>query len=272
MTRREFLAGLSASGVIGCAGLKGGAETIRIVHLGDPQFGFSGPFDTEESYQACLARLVKMTEHANQLRPDLTVVSGDMCNRAADLVRDWPALVRRFDMPVVFTPGNHDLGNSVTAENLARFRRVFGRDRDAFAVKGWFFIAGNSQFWRPTELKDEQSEYERWVSARLEEAKGYGGHAVGITHIPPFFKTPDESDSYNNYPLAGRARRLARYREAGLNLYLAGHTHCYGNRAAGGLTILNAETTCCNFDERPFGGRLLTLNPDRSFRYEFIPV
>lgn len=272
MTRLEFLTGIAASGLVGCAGLKrGGAETIRIVHLGDPQLGFSLPTDTEESYQACLSRFLKMVEKTNALRPDLAVVSGDMCHRAANLERDWPSILRRFDVPVVFTPGNHDLGNEVTAENLSRFRKVFGRDRDAFEIKGWFFVAGNSQFWRPTELKAEQAEYERWVAARLEEAKSHDGHVIGITHIPPFDLAVDEPDSYNNYPRSGRAQRLAFYREAGLSLYLAGHTHRYGKRTVGGLTILNPETTCRNFDRRPFGGRLLTLNPDHAFRYEFLP-
>jgi len=174
MTRREFLAGLSASGLAGCAWPKGeGAETIRIVHLGDPQFGFSPPPDTEESYRACLDRFLRMVEKTNVLRPDLAVVSGDMCHRAV---------------------------------------------------------------------------------------------------IPPFDQAVGEADSYNNYPLSGRAQRLARYREAGLNLYLAGHTHRYGNRTVEGLTILNPETTSRNFDQRPFGGRLLTLRPDHAYRYEFLSV
>ena len=273
MTRREFLAEIAAFGLAGCAGpRRGGTETIRIVHLGDPQLGFNLPIGTEESYQVCLHRFLKMVEKTNALRPDLAVVSGDMCHRAADLERDWPSLLRRFDVPVVFVPGNHDLGNAVTAENLARFRRIFGRDRDAFEIKGWFFIVGNSQFWRPTELKTEQAEYERWVSARLEEARGFSGHIVGMTHIPPFDQAVDECDSYNNYPRSGRAQRLARYREAGLGLYLAGHTHRYGNRTVDGLTILNPETTSRNFDNRPFGGRLLTLDPDHGYSYRFIPA
>ena len=273
MTRREFLTGIAASGLSGCVGpRRGDAETIRIVHLGDPQLGFSLPIDTEESYQACLDRFLKMVAKANALRPDLVVVSGDMCHHAADLERDWPSLLRRFDRPVVFTPGNHDLGNAVTAENLARFRKVFGLDRDAFEIKGWFFIVGNSQFWRPTKLKTEQAEYERWVTARLEEARGFNGCVVGVTHIPPFVRAVDENDSYNNYPKSGRAQRIARYRAVGLDMYLAGHTHRYGRRKVDGLTILNSETTSRNFDRRPFGGRILTLNPDRSYSYQFISV
>lgn len=279
LSRRGFIGSFAAcsavsalSGLVGCAGSKGGgAGAVRVVHLGDPQFGFMRPFDTEESYAACRRRFLAMVERVNALHPDLVVVSGDMCNRAADLERDWPAILRRFDVPVAFTPGNHDLGNSVTAQNLSRFRKVFGRDRDAFEIRGWYFIVGNSQFWHPTDLASERDAYECWVSARLDEAKDYGGRVVGVTHIPPFDQAADEPDSYNNCPSADRARRLTRYRESGLGLYLAGHTHRFANRTVAGLTILNPETTCYNFDDRPFGGRLLTLNSDRSWAYDFIP-
>lgn len=243
---------------------------MRVLHLADPQFGFCEPVDSASSYAASRERFMRLVGRVPALRPDVVVVSGDMCNRAEDLDRDWPDIVRKFHVPVAWVPGNHDLGQSVTAENLLRFRRIFGKDRDAFAVKGWYFIVGNSQFWRPTPLKDEQAEYERWVSARLEEAKAYGSHVVLATHIPPFDKNPDEPDGYNNYPWTGRKTRLARYREAGARFYLAGHTHCHAERTFGGLTVLNPENTSWNFDRRPFGGRLLTLRADGTYDYEYV--
>lgn len=247
-------------------------SSIRILHLGDPQFGFCEPIDSDRSYAATKERMLKLIAKANVMRPDLVVISGDMCNCGADLVREWPDLIKRFEVPVAVVPGNHDLGQSVTTESLARFRRVFGRDRAAFDVGGWRFICGNSQFWYPTSLKDEQAEYERWVREELEKAKAYGGRVVLATHIPPFDKTPDEKDGYNNFPSKGRQDRLALYRAAGVRFYLAGHTHCHAERTAGGLTVLNPENTSWNFDCRPYGCRLLTLRPDFSYDYEFIEV
>jgi len=273
--RRDFIvSGLYAAAGLttGCALTGRGVRTVRLLHLGDPQFGFCPPVDSNESYVSCRERFERLTEMANGMRPDLVFISGDMCNRRTDLGREWPELIRRFEVPVFVTPGNHDLGQEITAESLSAFRRVFGYDRTALSIGGWYFIFGNSQFWRPTALADEQAEYERWVRERLEEAKTYGGHIVLGTHVPPFVVSPEEADSYENYPLKGRKERLALYDEAGARFYLAGHTHRHFVRATHTLRILNPETTSWNFDNRPYGGRLLTLRPDFTYDYEFVSV
>ena len=57
--------------------------------------------------------------------------------------------------------------------------------------------------------------------------------------------------------------------KSALFAHLAGHTHRYGNRTAGGLTILNAETTCHNFDGLPAGYRRLELSPDGEMSWTF---
>ena len=38
------------------------------------------------------------------------------------------------------------------------------------------------------------------------------------------------------------------------------------------MTILNPETSSRNFDKRPFGFRLLTIRPDATYDWKFIPV
>ena len=112
--------------------------------------------------------------------------------------------------------------------------------------------------------------YEEWVGAQLDDAKrNAGGRLILATHIPPFVSLNVEPDSYENYPLAGRAARLERYIDAGAKFYLAGHTHTMLQRGWKGMAMLNAENTCMNFDERPFGFRLLTVRPDASFTWEF---
>ena len=40
-------------------------------------------------------------------------------------------------------------------------------------------------------------------------------------------------------------------------------------RAHDGIVVLNAETTCRNFDGRPFGFRMLTLQPDFTYTWDF---
>ena len=104
------------------------------------------------------------TARVNELKPDLLVFGGDMTQRPGDIEKEWPALLKRVQVPFVVTPGNHDMGNRLTRENLERFRKVFGRDYGALDVKGWRVVAGNSQYWHKTEAKDEQAKYEAWLN------------------------------------------------------------------------------------------------------------
>ena len=276
--RRGFVGGLMAMGCVGCAspGLRQtDGETLRIAHCGDPQFGMSWPRTpdkkpTEEGYRKDLVRLEREIEVLNGLDLDLVYFAGDMTHVAADVTRDWPRLLKKFRHPVVVAPGNHDMGNRLTAENADRFVSVFGPEYRSFDVKGWRMIVGNSQYWRPTDETARAKRYDEWVGEQLDDAKrNAGGRLILATHIPPFVLRDVEKDSYENYPLAGRAARLARYAEAGARFYLAGHTHTMIQRGWKNMTLLNAENTCMNFDERPFGFRLLTVRPDASFAWEF---
>ena len=173
--RRGFLGGIAA--VVATAGgsqpVQQGKSALRIAHVGDPQFGFitSRPSMKhrakerfEENYRDDLARLERALARVNELKPDLLVFGGDMTQRPGDIEKEWPALLKRVQVPFVVTPGNHDMGNRLTRENLERFRKVFGRDYGALDMKGWRVVAGNSQYWYKTEAKDEQAKYEAWLN------------------------------------------------------------------------------------------------------------
>jgi 3',5'-cyclic AMP phosphodiesterase CpdA len=258
-----------------------GKSRLRIAHLGDPQFGFITGRPSmkhrakerfEENYRGDLERLERALARVNELKPDLVVFGGDMTQNPADLVKEWPSLLKRLQVPFVVTPGNHDMGNRLTFENLERFRKVFGRDRAAVDVKGWRVIAGNSQFWHKTEAKDEQAEYEAWVKAELEEAKSRNGRVILATHIPPFAFASDEKNSYDNYPLAGRAARLEAYAASGARFFLTAHLHRLSVRGYKDLTMLGVEALCANFDARPPGFRLLEVADDFSYSWNFIAI
>ena len=276
--RRDFISGLMAMGCKGCASPGRrfeGEMTLRIAHCGDPQFGMGRPrtsddMPTNEGYRRDLFRFEQEIEVLNGLDLDFVYIAGDMTHIAADVTRDWPRLLKKFRHPVVVAPGNHDMGNRLTAENADRFVSVFGLEYQSFEVKGWRVIVGNSQYWRPTAETARTKRYEEWVLEQLDDAKrNAGGRLILATHIPPFVIRDNEPDSYENFPLAGRAARLARYADAGAQFYLAGHTHTMIQRGWKNMTLLNAENTCMNFDERPFGCRLLTIRPDASFDWEF---
>lgn len=217
---------------------------LRIAHLTDPQFGWGGKYSSvAENYAPDMACFERAAAQVNALAPDVAIITGDMTHEAASVATDWPRLLELFDVPVYVAPGNHDMGNTMTAENRDRYLGVFGCDRAAFDVKGWRFIVGNTQFLFGTALASEKAEYEEWLSAELRNAKGYGGRVVLAGHYPPFKNAYDEVDSYENHPRSLRYDRFAMYKEAGVTFYLAGHTHVFSVRGHEGITILNPETT-----------------------------
>ena len=277
VSRRGFLAacGAAACGAYGDAAA-GRAEDLVIAHCSDPQFGMGYPRAgreiTEEGYRQDLARLEAAIGVINGLAPDLVCFTGDMTHRAEDVTRDWPRLLKLFRMPVVVAPGNHDMGNRLTAANAERFISVFGAEYRSVLLKGWRIIVGNSQYWHPTDETARRDAYRRWLADEFAAAVRKGEKVILAAHIPPFVRAADEKDGYGNCPLADRAARLAAYRAAGARFFLAGHTHATLERRHGPLVILNSETTCLNFDNRPFGFRLLRIRPDASYDWDFVPV
>ena len=280
MRRREFLFGIAAGAGLCLAPAARAAQNheatsgrLRIAHLTDPQFGMGKKGrSVEENYPEDLARFELAVERLNALKPDLAIITGDMTHRSEDAPKDWPRLLKLFKVPVAVAPGNHDLGDSVTKENLDRHRSVFGYDRKAFDLKGWRIIVGNTQFLFKTELKEEKEAYNAWVKSELENAKRYGGRVILAGHVPPFANDWREGDNWENFHGGLRDERMRLYRHSGANFYLAGHTHRFGIKGYKSLTILNAEVTSRCFDERPFGFRMFEVDDKMNYSYNFVGV
>ena len=259
--------------------LKRGYGEILIAHCTDPQLGMGlprggkdGKRPTPEGYENDLRRCLSEIDVINGIGPDIVCITGDMANAAKDLTKDWPRLLKMYNPPLIVAPGNHDVGQSLTADTVARFKAVFGYDYRAVSVRGWRIIAVNSMYWRPNGAPTLRAEHDEWLSREFAEARNRGEKVLVAAHLPPFVKDPRERDSYENQPLEGRLARLDAFVDAGVKFYLAGHTHRFSQNAYRGMPILNAETTSWNFDNRPFGFRLLRIRPDLSYDYDFVSI
>jgi 3',5'-cyclic AMP phosphodiesterase CpdA len=233
---------------------------------------FSGSEDYETKYREDLARMERVIDAVNALRPDVALISGDMVHRGADIVRDWPRLINLFKVPVVATPGNHDMCQRLTREALDRYKSIFGRDYGAFDVKGWRILFGNTQYWLETDETEAQARYEAWARDDLERAEELRGHFILAGHNAPFAYRADEADGYENCPQPIRFTRLKAYLTAGARFYLAGHMHRLCVRGVRDLTILSAESLSRNFDARPFGFRFFQVDEDFSWTWNFHSV
>ena len=281
MNRREFLFGAAAAaGTLSAFAAGTDAKPaptppklrLRIAHMTDPQFGFGPGKSPSQRYASDLARFEREIEIVNDMKPDLALITGDLTNNYNDVAKDWPRLLGKFRVPLAVAPGNHDLGNSITQPVLDRYRSVFGYDYKAFDVKGWRVIVGNTQFWRTKDLEEEKARYEAWLKDECQKAKVLGGRVLFAGHIPPFADRPNEKDSYENHPRAGRYARMEMYRTAGARFFLAGHTHRFIAHGWKDFTILNPETTSNNFDGRPHGFRLFDIADKYDYSYNFVKV
>ena len=268
-------AGLLALGcMVGCASAEAAQTGLRIAHIADPQVGFITsriPSRSEANYAANYARDLEyvkaMIPLVNAERPDLVLIAGDLMQNAADLAAEWPALLQKFDAPVLIAPGNHDMGNNVTAANLERFRTLFGAAWTSRSLNGYRIIVMNSQFWYATDgsaaVNDAKQAHDAWLDAEIAAAVAAGEKIILCSHIPPFENTVDEADSYFNCPKATRTAFMDKLIANGVDYWLCGHTHTktqhqYAN-ANGTLNIWTAEAVCENFDGTPSGFQVFEI-------------
>lgn len=233
-------------------------RSLRIVQWCDPQLGY------QIDYATCVAQAKRAVELINMLSPDLLLLCGDMIHDCENeqYVNDFLEIISHVDVPMMLTPGNHDLPNPVTIEGLERYRSLFGDDFQIKELKGYFIISLNSQlYYYPNNVPHE--EYNRHVTRvneALQDAKSKNKPVIVMSHEIPL-NMPD----VHKY-----------FIENGAFLWLGGHWHIPWRYTYsypfGSIITLVGETTGCNSDNSPLGIRLLTFHPDHSFDWDFVPL
>ena len=165
---------------------------------------------------------------ARGLEPDLVVVAGDLTQRAK--AREFTAaaeLLRSLEpLPVVVTPGNHDVPLYRAWERLAspyrNWRRFIGPDLDTVTrVPGATVVSLNSSAPRRAIVGGRLTEAQMaFAAAAFRDAPG-GDARVVVTHHH-FVPTPD---GLGGRPLPGAAAHVAALEGMGVTLVLGGHVH-----------------------------------------------
>lgn len=202
----------------------------RLLHLSDVHFG------------AVDDRLVEpMLALAHELRPDITVVSGDLTQRARpEQFTAARAFLDRLPGPVLSVPGNHDMPLYNIALRLlaplARYRSAISEELEpALSMPGAVIQGLNTAdpfVWKSGRLRPASV-------ARLTRAfnaAGPGALRIAIMHhapVPAADGTPPD--------MAEPAAVLATLANAGADLVLSGHTHMphagFAETAAGVLFL-----------------------------------
>jgi len=258
---------LAEKQVVGqCLTVSAGQEqqVLRVAQICDTQLGGFVSIDTS------VAIFENAVRQINALAPDMVLIAGDMVDNINDddEIEAFMRICARLQVPVLLTPGNHDLLEPVTVQGLAYYRSHFGDDFQVARCKGYCIVSINTSLWR-SPPSEESSRHDSLLHDALQQAKTAGEPVVILSHAPPFVTSVDEDDEYYNLPIANREKTLRLFEESGVVFWIAGHLHKTLQRNFGQIAILNGESTCANFDGHPRGFRLLTVNSDRSFEWEF---
>ena len=187
-------------------------------------------------------------ETVRRLEPDVIVLAGDFTQRAK--VREYrqarECIDALPDVPIIVTPGNHDMPVYRVHERLfwplRNYRAYISPDLDsATHVDGAVFVAlSSAEPYRAIvdgRLRDRQIEF----AARIFQECSREDVRILVTHHP----LAHPPDGGSDHILPGSAALVDRFREMGVDLILSGHLHRgYVVTSSGGGTVgLEAAST-----------------------------
>ncbi|MDX1492547.1 MAG: metallophosphoesterase [Longimicrobiales bacterium] len=206
------------------------AKALTVLHTSDYQVG--RPF--------LPAAADAMIALADQVRPDVVVAAGDLTQRARKgEFRQAKELLERFgDVPVVTTPGNHDIPVYRTLERLAapyrNWRRFSGeRELDSVTrVDGATFVAlSSAEPFRAVVAGRLRARQMAFAHEAFRRAP-VGDHRIVVVHHH-FVPVPEGGAGR---PLPGAAELLREFEKMGVSAILGGHVHQLHLRSSSELT------------------------------------
>lgn len=205
---------------------------ITDTHIRSPEGDLSSPFPVNERASNRARYAVSLLQ---QLQPAFTIHLGDMVHPLphmaayTDAVDEAKRIFTPLD-PLLFVPGNHDIGDKpspampakpLSVDSAQTYETAFGASRYAFEHAGVVFIVINSSLVNSD--TDAEREQRLWLEQQLQQADGK--RIFLFSHYPPFIHDASEVDHYDNYAEPGRSWLLSlavRYR---VEVIFSGHVH-----------------------------------------------
>lgn len=235
-------------------------DSLTVLHTSDLQCG--KPFLPHAA--EAMIRL------AEEVGPDVVVCSGDLTQRARKCEFEMArALLGRFgDVPVVVTPGNHDVPLYRTLERFARpfrnWRRFTGRDLDSVTrVEGATFVSLSSAAPRRAVVAGRLDPSQIDFARRAFETAPVRDHRIVVVHHH-FVPVPG---GHGGRPLGAAAELLGQFEEMGVSAVLGGHVHQVHLHVSTSLTgrveavpvISSGTTTSARGRDRELGANSLCV-------------
>ena len=110
---------------------------------------------TREIVSAQVSSFKEVGAHLPPYHPVALPLSPDPvgCNHTWQVLRELDPTI-----PLVLQPGNHDVGQNPTRDDVQRYKKLWGDDYFSFWVGGVLYIGINSQFYHIACANDEAEE------------------------------------------------------------------------------------------------------------------
>lgn len=246
----------------GCASqrITRNAKPFFFIQISDTQLGFY-----PKKLQQEIALYEKAVAEVNRLKPDFVVITGDLVNNAKDenQLSEFKRITAMISkkIPVYVIPGNHDVGNTPTQEDVNFYNNIYGYEKFSFEHNKSRFIGFNSNFIKANTPVLEQAQYE-WLEQELAKAKD-AKHIVLFSHHPFFISKPDEPEAYFNIGLKTRNQYLALFKKYGVDVVFAGHLHQNGFGKYEDMEMVTTSAIGEPLGKDPSGFRIITVGKEK---------
>jgi serine/threonine-protein phosphatase CPPED1 len=231
------------------------------IQVTDPQFGM---IESNRGFEQETKLYQKAIDAINKLSPDFVVITGDIVNNRED--RSQVAGFKRItaminhDIPVWYSPGNHDIGQPPSQKDIDLFVKDYGHDRFVFMHKKCLFIGLNSCIIKSGNSEAEQKQFD-WLSHELKK-HSRARQTLILCHYPFFINKFDEPENYSNMPPETRERYFDLFEASGVDAIFAGHLHDNVVSRYKNIEVITTGASGKSLSDDPSGLRIIKVYPD----------
>lgn len=232
------------------------------IQVTDPQFGM---FENNKDFEKETVLYEKAVSEINQLHPDFVVITGDLVHNGKDAaeIAEFKRITTQIssEIPVYYTPGNHDLGQEPTRESIRTFRKNYGYDRFSFKHKGSLIIGFNSSLIK-NDLPQLENQQLDWLEKQFRKGKK-ADHIILFCHYPFFIQSADEPEGYSNIGLEKREKYIRLFKRNGVDAVFSGHLHRNKVNNIDGIQWITTSAVGKPLGNDPSGIRIVKVFADR---------
>lgn len=237
-------------------------DSWYFIQITDPQFGM---FTNNDGFDKETELYEKAVDNINKLKPEFVVITGDFVHNqnSSKQVKEFKRITAQINnqIPVYYTPGNHDVGLTPTKKSIKEYRKNYGRDRFSFIHNNSLFIGINSGLIK-AELEKQEAKQYRWLIRQLKKEKG-ANHVIIFCHYPFFNKSISEPETYSNIGPEAREKYLNLFNEYGVDAVFAGHYHNNALNTFKRIELVTTSAVGKPLGEAPSGFRIIKVEKNK---------